>query len=192
MNSPDYLSSMRFVLNPNWDAANWSATTFRWHPESLSPPLIGIVFDNPNAGRQIFSDWTKENNSLDPLEEIRVSIIQGDRNAAKPTYYVHLSGDVEGILARATMQGVVVPDGKLPWISRLNQMFPVPGSPNMLDQFKSEYLIHKEYLLAPVTQRQDGQLWFDIDLGIVKRNITFRNLIDIGESDFDNIVRSYK
>jgi len=49
----------------------------------------------------------------------------------------------------------------------------------MLQQFKAEYEKHTEYLLAPVTRRPDGQLWFDIELGIVKRTIHFYNTDEI-------------
>jgi hypothetical protein len=150
---------------------------------------MGLVFDDAVAGQGIFCDWAEEHGNTDPLEEIRVAIIEGDIKGLRPGYSVHLSGDVEGILARATAEGVVVPNGQLPWMSRVNRMYPVPGSPPMLARFKEEFDKHGEYLLAPVTRRSDGQLWFDVELGIVKHTVHFRHVNEIADNDFDAVVK---
>jgi len=189
MESNKHLGSMRFVLNPTWDEAHWSATTFRWHPRSEAPPLMGLVFDDATAGQDLFCGWAAEHGNSDPLEEIRVAIIEGDIEGLRPGYTVHLSGDIEGILARATAEGVVVPDGQMPWICRVNRMYPVPGSPPLLARFKEEFAKHQEYLLAPVTRRGDGQLWFDVELGIVKHKVHFRHVSEITDNDFDAVVK---
>ena len=184
-----YIKALQFVANDSWVNALWSATAFRWHPQSKAPPVMGLVFDDAVAGQRIFCDWAEEHGSADPLDEIRVAIVEGDVEGLRPGYTVHLSGDVEGILARATAEGVVVPNGQLPWMSRMNRMHPVPGSPPMLARFKEEFAMHREYMLAPVTRRGDGQLWFDVELGIVKHQVHFRHVSEIGDNDVDSVVK---
>lgn len=189
MRISEHLKSTRFVLSPVWDKARWSATTFRWHPRSEAPPLMGLVFEDAMAGQDLFCGWATEYGNTDPLEEIRVAIVEGDIEGLRPGYTVHLSGDIEGILARATAEGVVVPDAAVPWGSRVNRMYPVPGSPLMLARFKEEFAKHGEYLLAPVTRRGDGQLWFDVELGIVKHKVHFRHVGEIADDDVDAVVK---
>lgn len=184
-----YIKALWFVADDLWSNANWSATTFRWHPRSEAPPVMGLVFDDAVAGQDIFCGWAEGHGNADPLEELRIAIIEGDIEGLRPGYTVHLSGDAEGIQARATAEGVVAPNGKLPWISRVNRMHPVPGSPPMLARFKEEFAKHREYLLAPVTRRGDGQLWFDVELGIVKHKVHFRQVSDISDNDVDSIVK---
>jgi hypothetical protein len=149
---------------------------------------MGLVFDDAVAGQQIFCDWAEEHGNADPLDEIRIAIIEGDIKGLRPGYTVHMSGDVEGILARATAEGLVVPDAPVPWMSRVNRMHSVPGSPPMLARFKEEFAKHEEFLLAPVTRRGDDQLWFDVELGIVKHKIHFRHVRDISDHDIDFLV----
>ncbi len=189
MNSDKALHAMRFVVNPAWDRARWSATTFRWHPRSEFPPVMGLVFEDAMAGQQLFCDWSAEHGNVDPLEELRVAIIEGDIEGLRRGYTVHLSGDVEGILARATIEGIAVPNKCVPWISRVNRMHPEPGSTLLLPRFKEEFARHQEYLVAPVTRRGDGQLWFDIELGIVKHKIHFRQANEIADNDIDAVVK---
>jgi hypothetical protein len=189
MNYQSYLKSTCFILSPVWDTAHWSATTFRWHPRSEAPPLMGLVFDDAMAGQDLFCSWAAEHGNLDPLEEIRVAVIEGEIEGLRSGYTVHLSGDIEGILARATAEGVVVPGAGVPWGSRVNRMHPLPDSPPLLARFKEEYGRHGEYLLAPVTRRGDGQLWFDVELGIVKHKVHFRHVSEITDKDVDSVVK---
>jgi hypothetical protein len=150
---------------------------------------MGLVFDDEVAGQHVFCRWTERQGNSDPLDEIRIAIIEGNIEGMQPGYSVHLSGDAEGILARAMAEGIAVPNGSMPWISRVNRMHPIPGSLPMLPRFKEEFARHQEYLLAPVTRRGDGQLWFDVELGIVKHKIHFRHASEIVDGDIDAVVK---
>ena len=33
-----------FTTHPLWAKAKWSATTYKWHPASETPPVMGLVF----------------------------------------------------------------------------------------------------------------------------------------------------
>jgi hypothetical protein len=181
--APEILT--RLIVPDLWDKARWSATTFRWHPTSEQPPIMGIVFEDAEAGRAIFRDWQRLVGGCDDkFEEIRVAIIDG---TSPPGYFVHLSPDPDNVTARATTEDIVMPPGLL-CLSRLNWLRRLPGNPDLLGTFKRELGKHREFLLAPVTRRSDGQLRLDLMLGIVKRNITCRQLSDVRPDDIDGIV----
>src|SRR6516225_1197680 len=84
----------------------------------------------------------------DELEELRVSIIEGDIPGQGPGYSVHVGLDAQALFERykkmgfATDRDLLVAPGE---ISRQN----VPNSPQ-LAAFREEYRIWKTYFLVPV------------------------------------------
>jgi hypothetical protein len=185
MTPPDS-PALRFLASNRWPLAGWSATTFRWHPVGHAPPVLGLVFDNRAAAEDLFLRWVEEHGNADPLDELRVSVIEGDIPGQAPGYTLHLCPDPDGLRARATADGVALDETTpLAFAGRANRMHPIPGVPPMLPRFKEQYEKHGEYLLAPVTRRDDGQLWFDVELGIVKRKICFRTAAEVPDGDLD-------
>jgi len=176
-----------FTTHPLWAEAKWAATTFRWHPTSEAPPIMGIVFDNAEAGKEIFREAKRQMNHSDRFEEIRVSIIEGPvpGQEKRPGYSVHICADPESLAAHATIEDFVVDPTIVPFLGQWNRHYPIPGLPQMLPRFKQEFDRHKEFLLAPAVRRADGQLWFEPELGIVKNEIHFRHLTDITQDDPD-------
>ncbi len=178
-----------FVTHPLWAEAGWSATTFQWHPTSEAPPIMGIVFEDAEAGQQIFRDAEAQLNHTDRFEEICVSIIEGDvpGQEHRPGYTVHICPDPESLAAHATVDGLVLDSQVVPMLGQWNRVYPVPGQPPLLPRFKEEYEKHREFLLAPVVRRDDGQLWCVPELGIIKNIVTFRDLADITDDDADAV-----
>ena len=176
-----------FTTYPLWTEARWSATTFRWHPQSEAPPIMGIVFDNAEAGLEIFREAERQMNHTDRFEEIRVSIIEGPvpGQECRPGYSVHICPDPEALDAHATMEDFVVNQSVVPFLGQWNRHYPIPGMPELLPRFKREFKKHKEFLLAPVVRRGDGQLWVETKLGIIKNIVHFRYLSEITHEDID-------
>ena len=54
-----------FTTHPLSSEASWSATTFRWHPTGEAPPIMGLVFDNADAGKEIFREAERQMNHAD-------------------------------------------------------------------------------------------------------------------------------
>jgi hypothetical protein len=94
----------------------------------------------------------------------------------------------EDFLVRATADAMVVKDIPVSLFGQVRRMHPLPGSPPLLARFKEEFRKHQEFLLAPVTRRNDGQLWIDVELGIIKHAVHFRHVADIGPADIDEVV----
>jgi hypothetical protein len=176
-----------FTTHALWDEAKWSATTFRWHPTSEAPPIMGLVFDNSEAGVEIFREAERQMNHSDRFEEIRVSIVEGPvpGEERRPGYSVHICADPESLAAHATAEDFVVDPSIVPFLGQWNRHYPIPGTSSMLTRFKREFAKHKEFLLAPAVRKPDGQLWFEPELGIIKNEIHFRYLMDITQDDPD-------
>lgn len=174
-----------FTAHPLWTKAKWSATTFQWHPKSEAPPIMGLVFDNADAGKEIFREAELQMNHEDRFEEIRISIIEGPVSGEeqRPGYSVHICADPEALAAHATAEDFVVDASIVPFLGQWNRHYPVPGQPNLLQRFKQEFAKHNEFLLAPVTRRADGQLWCNSELGIIKNVMHFRQLSEITAPD---------
>ena len=149
---------------------------------------MGLVFENADAGKKLFRNWTERWDHMDELEEIRIAIIEGDLPDQNPGYSVHICADPENSLVRATAEGVVLKDIPVDLLGQVRRMHPVAGAAPLLLRFKEEFQKHGEFLLAPVTRRDDGQLWVDVESGIVKTVVHFRNATDIGEGDIDAVV----
>ena len=79
-----------FATDPRWMEAQWSATTSKWHPTSEAPPIMGLVFDNAEAGKQIFREAQGQMNNEDRFEEMRprwccLSLSRRRRDSHGPT-----------------------------------------------------------------------------------------------------------
>lgn len=174
-----------FTTHPLWAEAKWSATTYQWHPRSEAPPLMGLVFENVEAGLEIFREAERQMNHEDRFEEIRIAIIEGavPGQEHRPGYSIHLCADPEALAAHATMDDFVVDPSIVPFLGQWNRHYPVPGAPSLLPRFKAEFEKHNEFMLAPTIRRPDGQLYLVPELGIIKNVILFRQLSDITTPD---------
>jgi len=168
-----------------WEKADWRSVVFEL-PEDR-PPALGLGFVNEDAARQIFRQWLEWVGPRDELEELRVSIIEGDIPGQGPGYSVHVGLDAQALFERykkmgfATDRDLLVAPGE---ISRQN----VPNSPQ-LAAFREEYRIWKTYFLVPVIMNinKDGTKAFKLldDMRIYKGKIHFRHVSEISEDEDD-------
>lgn len=174
-----------FATHSLWAEAKWSGTTFKWHPMGSAPPIMGLVFNNAEAGMEIFREAERRMNHEDRFEEIRVAIIEGPVAGQdyRPGYSIHISPDPDALAMHATGADFVVDPIIVPLLGQWNRHYPVPGMPALLPRFKKEFANHKEFLLAPVVKRADGKLYPEPMLGIIKNVINFRYLSEITSTD---------
>ena len=174
-----------FTTHPLWAEARWSATTYQFHPAGEAPPIMGLVFDNVEAGLDIFREAVRQMGHEDCLEDIRISVIEGEvpGREHRPGYSIHICADPEALCAHATMDDLVVDPGIVPFLGQWNRHYPVPGDPPLLARFKEQFERHEEFLLAPTIRREDGRLYMEPSLGIIKHEILFRRLSDITAPD---------
>lgn len=179
------MPAAKFATHPLWAEGNWNATTFQWHPTSEAPPFMGLVFENQEAGLEIFRSVLDTMNHEDRFEEIRISIIEGavPGQEHRPGYSVHLCADPEALEAHATFDEFVVDRTIVPFLGQWNRHYPVPGQPSLLAKFKEEFERHGEFMLAPTVLKDDGNRYMVPELGIIKNLIHFRQLSDITTPD---------
>jgi TIR domain len=170
-----------------WNAAQWKATLFATAPGE--PPVLGIAFFNEEPARKIFEQWRKRYGVNDPLEELRVAIVEGPIKGERPGYSVHIGADHEAVIKRLKQSGYEVNEGDIHmFISRVHRMNPPPDSTN-LERFKREVEQHKVYFFAPAIISRDLQSTrLLLELGIYKGKIHFRQSSEIGKNDIDAAV----
>jgi hypothetical protein len=171
--------------SPLWVEARWVGTTFRYHPTSEIPPVMGLVFEKTGPALELFRKLEEAYDHKDRLEEIRISIIEGSPPGQRFGYTVHICPDPDALAMYATAEDIVINPTLTPFLGRWSRFYPVPGSEPMLPRFKDEFGKHGEFMLAPVTRRADGQSYLNPKLGLIKQTIQFRELTEITEDDID-------
>jgi hypothetical protein len=146
---------------------------------------MGLVFENVEAGLEIFREAERQMHHEDQFDEIRISIIEGavPGQEHRPGYSVHICADPDALCSHATLEDFVVDSSIVPFLGQWNRHYPVPGTPLLLPTFKEEFDRHKEFMLAPAVPRADGKLYMNPELGIIKKAIIFRQLSDITSPD---------
>ena len=74
---PRYIGYAQAGLRPWWELrdkflpAKWKGIAFYGDPKGNGLPCMGIVYENIEAGKQIFSDWHERIGRVDEFEELR-------------------------------------------------------------------------------------------------------------------------
>lgn len=166
-----------------WDSAQWRATAFLHDPSGAEPPCLGLVFEDMDAGKRIFSNWIRRLGRVDRYEELRLSIVEGDILGLDSGYSVHISSDPIHSAQRARSDGLQIDFDTAILVSRFHRMTPTPGASN-LTQFKWEFGKHQRYFLVPVSS--DGTP--HLQNSITKTEIHLRNASDVAAGDVDSVI----
>jgi hypothetical protein len=166
-----------------WNDAEWLGTAFLHDPAGNDAPGIGLVFENIEAGRRIFSGWQERVGKVDEYDELRVSIIRGEILGEPSGYSVHISSNPFHSAQRAQDNGLTLDLEKAVIVSRCKRMTPDPGSPH-LGRFEKEFARHKRYFILPVSSKATP----DFGLSIEKREIHLRLASEIRGDDLDAVV----
>lgn len=168
-----------------WNDAKWKATIVA--SDGVHMPILGLAFENGNAGKKIFEEWIKRLGHRDAFDEIRVSIIEGDIPGKESGYTVHINTNTDNAIKRLETNNVKVEDTFIMTVGRYQRMNPKLDSKNLLI-FKQEYLKHKKYKLIPAYIDKNYQIVPYFDLSIEKQEIIFKDTKDIDENDLDYVV----
>ena len=194
----------KFCCTKQWDSATWLATTYQWHPTSEMPPVMGLVFADWPKGIELFKSWVDAVGNVDAEDDLRVAILEGYMPGQAPGYTIRISPSLNEYLdedddgrnyigrvmrmhpPEAQPPGSSVPKAAVSAEPVIPSMMPnLPGNIDMLARFKEEYKRHGEFMLAPVVQRDDNQLYMNVHQGIIKRELVIRHVSEIGENEPD-------
>jgi len=121
----------------------------------------------------------------DEGDEIRIAIIEGDIPGEEEGYTIHITANIDRASERMEELGFEFDKSFLMSISRMQRANPTDNF-KMFNMFKERYKKHKKYNLMPaVLDEIRGKIKPLPDLQILKHELIFRNVIEIGEHDID-------
>jgi hypothetical protein len=165
---------VRSVIDYNlWNAAGWKGTLYANYGPRV-PPIIGLMFANREAGRQIFERWRERFGNIDRNDEIYLSIVKGVSDANPAHYNVLVTSRLDPSETRKPAGAMV--------LSRFNRM--TPDSDKNLNVFLADYKQAGVYLLMPAV-KEGGEPQLLSDVAILKRNLTVKLAKEVGPHDIE-------
>jgi SEFIR domain len=155
-----------------WNKATWAGMAFVIDPSLRSPPIACFMFDDEEAGNEIFHNLKADFGDVDEEEEIRLSFVESISEKSPLDYKVHFGSSVEVLFNRLKKSGVEPDSTLLMMVSRINEMNP-PKDPSSLTMFKHAYSYFKHYYITNAFVR-NGQLCPNMDNLIEKKSVNFR------------------
>lgn len=159
-----------------WDKAKWNGTLFMWYPPGpdMSPPMLGLAYENPSAAKDIFKSWRKRYGDNDVKDDLKITIVRGIARENPAAYAVMVSQNPDNVpMSEGSTIG---------FVSRINRMY--PNSTQNLDQFLAHYARHGRYTLFPAhlpNKLAQPEPIFDLSIG--KHNLTVINAWEITPND---------
>lgn len=181
-----------FITSPidldSWNKANWRGAAFLMDVKDEEPPCLLLPFSHEYYARKIFKDWISVYGTEDKLDEIRIAIIEGDIPGEEPGYTIHITPNIDRAAKRMEDQGFGFDESYMMSISRMQRANPTDNF-KMFNMFKARYQRHKKYyLMSAVLDEVRKGIKPLYDLRILKHELFFRNVSDIGEHDIDGAV----
>lgn len=187
---PDYDAikhSDRRVMSPIdvelWDKAGWTGVGYASFVdpdgEQRFPPVMSLLFKNPEVGKAIFEGWINRYGRDNAGKALRVGLVTGLTKAHPSWYAISIGPDIATVSER---------DGRtFLWISRIHRM--EPTSRINLDRFLNDLREFGSFYLAPAGVKADvtePEMFFD--LAFPKEGLEVREAWEIGENDPDGSV----
>lgn len=173
----DEIRNVSLIRESLWDGAGWRGVAVATVPDSSEPPVLALVFENSDAGLEIFKAWHEELGGVDRDERLRVSVIRNIRRDKPNWYRVAFGTNLEGDLFSRNVKQVVTG-------SRSHTM--TPDSGENLDRFIAAFERAGEFILGQVKQTA-GELSLASVNQIRKRRIIFKEAWQVGPDDPDSI-----
>jgi len=179
---PDYdklKHSDRKVLSPIdmplWDKAKWLGIGYADYGPDY-PPVMALLFKNPEAGRAIFDGWLSRYGYDTADQSLRIALITGLNKSEPATYGAWIGLNFESI----SESDVRI----FSTVARMHRMHP-PTTEN-LDRFLKQYRKIGAFLIAPACI-DEAMTTPDIFMkqALVMRNLAVREAWQIGTNDSD-------
>lgn len=171
-----------------WNAAIWKGAIYLFYPGKT--PILGLLYNNFEAAKSIFSDWSRsvKNDYADRIIKIDYIIppfpkdcwiyADKDRNYGKG-YFIHIGPNIDESVNRAISSGLQQEDFLIAALSRYQWMDELNGSTNR-DTFELLTKNGLGYFLMPVGIKdkrlpiEENNLIFGFEYAIRMKNVTFK------------------
>lgn len=171
-----------------WNNARWRGAAFLLDTKDEEPPYLALPYSNEKYARKIFEDWLSMYGRDDEQDEIRIAMVEGDIPGEESGYTVHITANLDLAFQRMQDQGMELDESFLMSISRMQRANPTDNF-KMFNMFKERYKKHKKYYLIPaVLDEVRGSIKPLQEYKILKHNLSFRHVSEIGENDIDAAV----
>lgn len=163
---------VRSILDiPQWERAGWIGVMLGLEYDL---PIIGLHFEDREAGREIFERWRERFGARDLDGAIHVAILR-ELPGRPPSHYAVL-----------LMPGAKPEEGLLMSMpSRLKLLEPAVDT--NLRLFLENYPAGGSYILVPGYVKESGELELMKDLAILKHDLSIRKVADIENSSLEII-----
>lgn len=185
-----------------WNKAHWKGTLYLFQPGYV--PVLGLLFENYEAGKSIFQSWKTDSKEGTVDEFINLSYItppfpkdcwvykDPERSYGKG-YFVHIGPNIDKSIERAIESGLSPEEILLASISRYQWMDELSGSANR-DMFKKLTDNSKKFMLMPIGIRNpnkpivEDNLIINFNYAVTMNKISFIKGTDIEENDMRKAV----
>ncbi len=179
--------SDRRVMSPIdvelWDKAGWTGVGYASFvdPDGARrvPPVMSLLFKNPEVGRAIFEGWINRYGKDEVGEALRIALVTGLSTAHPSWYAIAIGPDIKTVSES---------DGRtFLWVSRIHRMEPTSNA--NLNRFLNELKEFGGFYLAPAGVNADlTEPEIFLDLAFPKEILEVREAWEIGENDPDGSV----
>lgn len=168
-----------------WDQAQWFGAMFAHDQSGNGPPLMGLMFRDVEAGKEVFRSFRRHVGINDKAGLIRISIVEGDIPGEKPGYSVVVGWDPDKAVQAERARGDSG-SRSVAFVTRHHRMNPAPGS-SFLPRFKEGFDKHRQFVFMPTagTPARPEPLF---ELGIEKYAVTFKRAESITRQDFEHAI----
>lgn len=173
----DEMAVVSIIDVPLWDAAKWMGVGYAVYRDQ--PPMMILLFTNPDAARTIGHRWLKELGSSDEAKRLQISIVTGVVSSEPYTYRVLVGPHVDRS----------VDDRRKVVFTTVRRHEMNPSSDENLRAFIGAYRSHNQFELAigalPLgsTDLSRATLFVRIRLS----TIAIRQATDVKERDFEYV-----
>ena len=169
------MQTISLIRESLWNRGGWEGALFWLSYENQAPPLLGLMFRNAEAAKEIFTHLRNELGEIDKHNRLRITIIRGIMKSNPHAYR---------ILIGSNLGADILPDSRLfLMLTRINTM--EPTSNKNLDGFLASYNVMKSFYLAPAICQNDSREPEPLENGILKHELIVKNAWEMGRNDID-------
>lgn len=187
-----------------WNKAKWSGMLYLFFPNNDHPPVLGIIFQNYEEGKKIFTNWQKKSNSGYCDDFLRFDFVEPPfpkecyvnneklRNYGKG-YFVHIGANLNESYKRGLELGVSRDDLLIATISRYQWMDETDRGTKRSD-FKKLIESGSEFEVYPIGRKNSflpltkDNVIIGYDYAIKMKKAYFIPAKEIGEYDLCSCV----
>jgi len=180
------------LIKPNlWSKAKWkNVPLFLFSDAKPVPPVLSIIFENIEFGKEIFRNLIDKIGKEDINERLRISIVEGDVPNQQFGYFLLIGENLSATNnviennTNAEVEYIIIQQ-------QIHRMKP-PVDSIILNKFKEEFQKHGCFFIAPakvIHDEKNGKGYqVEMEYSILKRNIDFRNYVEINDPNDPDII----